>query len=153
MGCLVKLEQWCPELYDHAKKRHARMDLVVYVPWVGRTFYLDVSVTHCVAGKGRVNEGGKMRSAEARKHDRYRTIIDGVPVTAARLVPIALSSLGGVGQQARSARDDKAIGTRRALVTGRWCRRLIGRASFLVLSFSRAPIWTPPSEPWQDMAR
>ena len=106
MGCVVKFEQWCPELFDHAKGRHARMDLVVFVPWLGRTFYLDVSVTHCVSGsgkrRGQVNEGGRMASAQCKKHDRYRTIIDGVPVTNAKLVSVALSSLGGVGEEARN---------------------------------------------------
>ena len=98
--CHVKTEQWCYELYDRDKKRHARMDLVVH--FKGQVFYLDVTVVHCMSGKGVVNEGGRLASAEKKKHERYRTVVNGVRVTPARFVPIALSSLGAVGQEAQA---------------------------------------------------
>ena len=132
MGCIVKTEQWCPELFDHVKKMHARMDLVVFVPWLGRTFYLDVSITHCVSGKGTINEGGKLINAQIGKHDRYRTVIDGVPVTSARLISIALSSLGGVGPEARSFFSMVGRGSHEVEEgTGqRGCAALVGLCSF-----------------------
>jgi len=76
------------------------MDLVV--EFCGQVFYLDVTVVHCMSGKGTVNEAGRLEAAEKKKHERYRTVVNGVRVTPARLVPVALSSLGAVGREARA---------------------------------------------------
>ena len=52
-GCHVKTEQWCCELYDRDKKRHARMDLVVHVD--GQVFFFTLtsplSIAFLVVGK------------------------------------------------------------------------------------------------------
>ena len=98
-GCLVRTERWCHELFDREKNTHARMDLVVFAR--GQTFYLDVTCGHCVSGKGTVNVSGLVARSASNKHDRYRTVVDGVRVTPAKLVPVALSSFGAVGREAR----------------------------------------------------
>ena len=56
---------------------------------------------------------------------------DGVPVTSARLVPIALSSLGGVGSEARAFFNMIARGSLELEDgAGRGCAALVGLCSF-----------------------
>ena len=97
-GCVVHTERWTHELYDEQKKKHARMDLVVYVG--GRCFYLDVTCVHPFSERGVPRADGKVVQAQLEKHKRYRTVVAGVRVTQATLVPIALSSFGKVGPEA-----------------------------------------------------
>ena len=75
------------------------MDLVVFAR--GQTFYLDVTCGHYVSGNGKVNVNGLVANSASKKHERYRTVVNGIRVTPAKLVPVALSSLGAVGREAR----------------------------------------------------
>ena len=96
-------------------------------------------VVHCLSGSGQVNESGQLKHAEKEKHRRYRTVVNGVRVTPARLVPIALSSLGAVGGEARAffsllgsnacLQDEDGEGPLR-------CRGLVELCSFLAVMFS-----------------
>ena len=97
---MVSTERWCYDLYDSDRQRHARMDMVVFV--AGMVFYLDVACSHPFSAKGAVRSDGKVANATLKKHARYVTVRDGVRTTAARLVPIALSTYGAVGSEARA---------------------------------------------------
>ena len=80
-----------------------------------------------------------MTQGELRKHERYKTIVGGLRVTQAKLIPISLSSLGGVGKEARGffamlgihsveeEEDDFAL---------RGARRLVSLCSFLSAMYS-----------------
>ena len=99
-GAVVHTERWTHELFDERKRRHARMDLVVFVG--GACYYLDVTCTHPFSSKGVPRPAGRVAKAAEEKFDRYRTVVNGVRVTSAHLVPICLSSYGAVGVQARA---------------------------------------------------
>ena len=108
------------------------MYLVVYIG--GQTFYLDVRCGHCKSGNGQVNREGTMAQVALRKHERYRTVVGGVRVTCAKLVPIALSSLGGVGKEARGFFGMLRVNTAEEDGEGfglRGSRRLVSLCSFL----------------------
>ena len=133
---LVHTERYCLELYDSARKRHARMDLVVF--FGGQVYYLDVTCTHPFSGNGTCRVDGQVAKAAEKKHARYKTVVNGVRVTTASFVPVALSSYGAVGREARAffgmlGRDsgESLDGERRA--TG---RSLTALCAYLAVMYS-----------------
>ncbi len=93
-------EVWCSELYDREKDKQARMDLVVHQD--AHVSYVDVTVVHAFSGKGEPRAGGGVAQAEAAKRRRYPMVVDGIRVSPATFVPLALGSLGQVGPAARA---------------------------------------------------
>ena len=54
------------------------------------------------SAKGVPRPDGRVANAALKKHARYVTVRDGARTTAARLVPVALSTYGAVGSEARA---------------------------------------------------
>ena len=142
-GCVVHDERWVHELAlvtPAGRLREARLDLVVHVG--GRCFYLDVRCFHPLSGTGRVPSGGQgtCASTERRKHTRYDATH-----TSAELVPVAASSLGSVGQQAR---DFFSLVERSAARSGRRVADpLAAVVSLLAVTYSAANViqaYLPP---------
>ena len=134
-GVLAWKEQWCPELFDERERRHARLDLVVFNG--GQVSYLDVTCSHPFSGVGKPREEGRVANTALAKHDRYRTVVAGVRVTSAKLVPVAMSSYGAVGKEARAffASLAHAGGTdaEPGVSSG---QRLVALCSFLAVMYS-----------------